>query len=207
MTSDLEAARDDLAYMRSLIGGTSAMQATIGEAFVWAGVLYGGQCILHWLQTLNVVPSEGLVALAIGIVPTIVFCGVLSWIIWKDRKTKVTGVASRALGAVFQGAGLANLVMAFVFSYGASRAESFGLWLYHPIVVCMFQGVAWFVAWTILRRAWLGLVAAGWFATTVALGIAVFADIGVYLLILGISLIVLMAIPGYAMWRGAKRAG
>jgi hypothetical protein len=207
MASDVQSARDDLAYLRGLVGGTGAMQKTIGEAFLWAGVLYGGQCIMNWLQTLGVLPSAGLVALAIGLGPTIVFCCVLGWIIWRERKTKATGVASRALGAVFQGAGLANLVMALVFAYGASKAEGFGLWLYHPIVVCMFQGVAWFVAWTILRRAWLGLVAAGWFAMTVALGVAVFEDIGTYLLILGVGLFGLMALPGYIMWRGAKQAG
>jgi hypothetical protein len=206
MASDVQSARDDLAYLRGLVSsGTGPMQATIGEAFLWAGLLYGAQCFLHWLQTLQVVPSEGMAALAISLVPTILFCGVLTVIIWKDRKTKVTGTASRALGAVFQGAGLANLVMAFVFAYGAGRAESFGLWLYHPIVVCMFQGVAWYVAWAILRHAWIGLVAAGWFVTTVSLGVAVFADIGTYLLILSIALIVLMAIPGWVMWRGAKR--
>ncbi|HYD71998.1 MAG TPA: hypothetical protein VEF55_02580 [Candidatus Binatia bacterium] len=205
MTSDLQSARDDLAYMRGLVSGSAPMQATIGEAFVWAGTLYGGQCLLHWLQTLAIAPSEGLAALAIGFGPTIMFCAALGWIIWKDRKTKTTGVASRALGAVFQGAGLANLVMAFVFAYGATKAESFGLWLYHPVVVCMFQGVAWFVAWVILRRAWLGLTAAGWFVTTVALGVALYIDIGAYLFILGVALILLMALPGWAIWRGAKK--
>jgi hypothetical protein len=127
-------------------------------------------------------------------------------IIWNDRKTKVTGAAARALGAVFQGAGLANLGMAFVFGYGAYRSENFGLWLYHPIVVCMFQGVAWFVAWTILRKTWIGFAAAGWFVTTVALGVAVFGDIGTYLLILAVALIALMAIPGWVIWRGATKA-
>ncbi len=205
MATELESARDDLAYMRSLVSGGTAMQSTIGEAFTWAGVLYGGQCILHWLQTLHLMPEEGLGSLAIAIVPTIVFCVILGIIIWKDRKKPTGGVASRALGAVFQGAGLANLVMAFVFAYGASKAESFGLWLYHPIVVCMIQGVAWYVAWAILRRAWLGLVALGWFATTVALGIALYIDIGAFLLVLGVALFVCMAIPGWVIWRGAKK--
>lgn len=205
-TSDLQAARDDLAYMRSLVSGGAAMQSTIGEAFTWAGALYGGQCILHWLQTLGLVASEGLIALAISLLPTLLFCAILGVIIWKDRKKPSGGAATRALSAVFQGAGLANLVMACVFAYGAYKAESFGLWLYHPIVVCMIQGVAWYVAWAILRRAWLGLVALGWFATTVALGVAVFADIGVYLLVLGVALIVCMAIPGWVIWRGAKKA-
>ena len=206
MSSDLQSARDDLAYMRGLVSGTGPMQATIGEAFTWAGALYGGQCILHWLQELGVIPWKGLVALAISLGPTLVFCVVLTLIILKDRGKPAVGVASRALGAVFQGAGLANLVMAFVFAYGAYRADSIGLWLYHPIVVCMFQGVAWFVAWVILRRSWLGLVAVGWFATTVALGVTVYGQIGVFLLILGVALIVLMAIPGWAIWRGAAKA-
>jgi hypothetical protein len=206
MASDLQSARDDLAYLRGLVSGTGAMQATIGECFVWAGALYGGQCFLHWLQVLGLAPQGGLPALAIAWIPTIVFCAVLTVIIWKDRKTKVVGVGARALGAVFQGAGLANLVMAFVFGYGSARSENFGLWLYHPIVVCMFQGVAWFVAWQILRKTWLGFVAAGWFVTTAALGVAVFGDIGTYLLILSIALIVLMAIPGWVIWRGAKKA-
>jgi hypothetical protein len=106
--------------------------------------------------------------------------------------------------AVFQGAGLANLVLAFVFAYGAHKAQSITIWLYHPIVVCMFQGVAWFVAWAIRRRAWLGLVSIGWFATTVACGVLV-NDHAAFLLTIGVALILLMAIPGYVMMRMAKR--
>mgnify|MGYP000933070337 CR=1 FL=1 len=206
MNSELQSARDDLAYMRSLVSGGGAMQSTIGEAFTWAGGLYGAQCLLHWLQRLNIVPGEGPVALAVAVLPTLIFCVILAIIIWKDRKKPPGGASARALGAVFQGAGLANLVMAFVFAYGANKAESFGLWLYHPIVVSMFQGVAWYVAWVIMRRAWIGFVAIGWFVTTVALGVTVFGDIGWYLLILGVALILCMAIPGWVIWRGAKQA-
>jgi hypothetical protein len=204
MTSELEAARDDLAYMRALVdGGGGRMQALIGEAFMWAGVLYGAQCFLHWLQILGLVPSQGLIALAILALPTLMVCAVLGWIFWKQRKSATGGVGARALGAAFQGAGIANLAMAFVFAYGAYKWESPGLWLYHPIVVCMFQGVAWFVAFHILRRAWLGLVAAGWFATTITLG-SVIGDGAAFLLVLAVSLTLLMAIPGYVMWRGSN---
>ena len=122
MATDLESARDDLAYMRSLVSGTGPMQKTIGETFTWAGALYGGQCLLHWLQALGLVAQAGLIALAVVVLPTLIFIGVLTVIIWKDRKAPPGGVAARALGAVFQGAGLANLVMAFVFGYGAARA-------------------------------------------------------------------------------------
>lgn len=206
MASDLQTARDDLAYMRTLVSGTGAVQATMGEAFLWAGLLYGAQCVMHWLQELGVAPREGLIGLSIVVLPTLVFCIVLGLILWKERKAAPGGVATRALGAVFQGAGLANLVMAFVFAYGASKWEAPGLWLYQPIVVCMFQGVAWYVAYVILRRLWLCAVALGWFATTVGLGLVI-GDAGAYLLILGLALIVCMALPGYVLWRGAKRAG
>jgi hypothetical protein len=205
MNAELESARGDLAYMRSLVGGAERMQKTIGEAFFWAGLLYGGQCFLHWLQTLGVAPSEGLLALSIVIVPTLIFVGILVMIIIKDRKAPPGGPASRALGAVFQGAGIANLVMAFVFAYGAQAFDAPGLWLYHPVVVCMFQGVAWYVAFNVLRRRWLGLVAAGWFATTIALGVLM-ADVGSFVLVLAIALIALMTIPGWVIWRGAKKA-
>ncbi|MBX3431656.1 MAG: hypothetical protein KF779_18875 [Hyphomonadaceae bacterium] len=206
MTSDLESARDDLAYMRTLVTGSGPLQATMGEAFMWAGALYGGQCFLHYLQTLHLAPEQGLPMLAIAFGPTVVFMVILGLIIWKDRKAPPGGIATRALAAVFQGAGLANLVMACVFAYGASKPNSEGLWLYHPIVVCMFQGVAWYVAWLILRRAWLGLVALGWFTATVALGVAVFENIGAYLLILSATLILCMGVPGWVIWRGAKKA-
>lgn len=204
MTSDIESARGDLAYMRSLVGGTERMQATIGEAFFWAGLLYGGQCVLHWLQALRILPDEGLAALAIVVVPTVLFIGVLTIIIIKDRNAPPGGPAARALGSVFQGAGIANLVMAFVFAYGAQAYNSPGLWLYHPVVVCMFQGVAWYVAFNVLRRSWLGFVAGGWFLTTIALGVLM-SNIGAFVLVLAIALLVLMTIPGWIIWRGAKR--
>lgn len=206
MTSELQSARDDLAYMRSLVAVPSPMQATMGEVFAWAGFLYGGQCALHAMQVFGLAPSEGLPALAIGVGPTIIFCIVLGLIIWKDRKLPRGGVAARALSAVFQGAGLANLVLAFVFAYGAQKFETPGLWLYQPIVVCMFQGVAWFVAWTIVRRPWLALVASGWFVMTVALGVVI-GDIGAYLILLGAGLALFMGLPGLAIWRDARTVG
>lgn len=203
MSAEIESARDDLAYMRALVGGTGRMQRTIGEAFFWAGLLYGGQCFLHWLQTLHLAPDDGPFALAIVVAPTVLFIGVLTMILIKDRKAPTGGPAARALGSVFQGAGLANLAMAFVFGYGAHAFDAPGLWLYHPVVVCMFQGVAWFVAFNVLRRSWLGFVAVGWFATTIALGVLM-ANAGAFVLVLAIALVSLMSIPGWIIWRGAK---
>lgn len=206
MTTELDQARDDLAFMRSLVSGGERFQATAGEIFIWAGVLYGLQCVGQWLDVIGAVRLPPLGQLILGFGPTAIFLVVIAVVIWRERKAPKGGPTTRALNAAFQGAGLANLVMAFVFAYGAHRAQDFSVWLYHPVVVCMFQGVAWYVAWTIRGRAWVGFVSLGWFAVTVALGVTI-DNIGAFLLIIAIALFGLMAIPGYAMMRLGQRGG
>lgn len=205
MTSEFQSARDDLAYMRSLVGGGGA-HAAMGEVFFWAGLLYGGQCFAHWLQAQGLAPTEGLPALAIVAGPTLALIALMIGIGWRARKAGGGNAATRAMSVVFQAAGLANLVMALVFAYGAYKAQSLMVWLYHPVVVCMFQGMAWFTAYGVLRRGWLGLVAAGWFAVTALLGFLV-EDGERFVLVLAVALLLLMALPGWVIWRGAKRAG
>lgn len=203
MNAEAETARDDLAYMRALVSGSGHIPATAGELFMWAGVLYGLQCLGHWLNIIGYLPLEGVGYLVLGFGPTVVFVAIMCFVIWRERKATQSGVAARALNAVFQGAGLANLVMALVFAYGSNVTGSLTIWLYHPVVVCMFQGMAWYVTWVIRRRAWLGFVALGWFATTVACGLLI-QNVALFLLVLGVALIACMAIPGYAIMRTAK---
>jgi hypothetical protein len=205
MNAELESARDDLAFMRALVSDTGKFTVAGGQLFFWAGLLYGAQCMGHFLDIIGVLHLSPPGQLALGFGPTLVFLAIVCWVVWKQRGEKRGGAASRAMNAVFQGAGLANLVMACVFAYGADKTQLFTVWLYHPIVVCMFQGVAWYVAWTIQKRAWLGAVSFGWFATTIACGLLI-DQVGYYLLTLGVALIVFMALPGYVMMRTAHAA-
>lgn len=202
--SDLAEAREDLAFMRSLVsGGGGRFQEKTGEVFLWGGLLYGLQCVGHWLQIVGAVDLSTPAALALGFGPTAIFLVVLGVIIWNDRNAPQAHGSARALNAVFQGAGLANLATIVVFAYGAYKAQNFSIWLYHPVMVCLFLGVAWFVAWTIRRRAWLGLVSLGWFAVTIACGLLIDNPAG-FLLTIGAGLIVLMALPGWTMMRLAR---
>lgn len=206
MATNIETARDDLAFMRALVSGGGGLQRAMGQAFFWAGLLYGGQCFLHWLQTEGLISWQGPVALAIVAGPTVALVAILIVIGWRARKAGAGGAASRAISVVFQGAGLANLVMALVFAYGAQKAQSLMIWLYHPVVACMFQGIAWFTAFGILRKGWMGMVAAGWFGVTATLGFLV-DDGPRFLLVLATALILLLALPGLVIWRGARRVG
>ncbi len=205
MSTDVEQARDDLAFMRGLVSGGEKFQATAGEIFMWAGFLYGAQCVGQWLNVVGAVTLSPLGHLIVGFGPTVIFLGFLSVVIWRERNAPKGGPATRALNAVFTGAGLANLVLAVVFAYGAYKEQSMTVWLYHPVVVCMFQGVAWYVAWTIRKRVWVGLVSIGWFALTITLGVTIY-DIGAFLLTLAIALFLLMMLPGYVMMRLARKA-
>ncbi len=203
--TDLAEARGDLAFMRSLVSGGGQFQAAAGEVFIWAGLLYGFQCLGHWLDVAGVVRFSPLAMLALSFGPTLVFLVVIGVIIWRARKAPRTTGSSRALEAVFQGAGIANLVLAFIFAYGAHLTQSFTVWLYHPVVVCVFQGVAWYVAWIVLKRLWLGFVSLGWFAVAVACGLLIESP-AAFLATIGVALIALMALPGYVMLRAGKQA-
>ena len=167
-------------------------------------------------QHLYLIFSEAMVGFFIGILgrsfmlalsfgPTFIFLLVLGIVIWRERKTPKSTGAARALEAVFQGAGIANLVLALVFAYGAHLTQSITVWLYHPVVVCVFQGVAWYVAWIVRKRAWLGLVSLGWFAVSLTCGLLI-QNHDKFLLTIGVALILLMALPGYAMRRAGKQA-
>jgi len=203
MNAELESARDDLAFMRNIVSDGGRLQASAGETFLWAGSLYGLQCVGHWSNMVGLLPLNTIGHLALGFGPTALFLGLVAWIVWRDRRMPPSrGVGTRALEAAFQSAGLANLVMAFVFGYGAAKAQNMTIWFYHPIVVCMIQGVAWYVAWRIQRKTWLGLVALGWFASTAALGVLVGTP-GM-LAVLALTLFLCMALPGYIMLRQSK---
>jgi hypothetical protein len=69
----------------------------------------------------------------------------------------------------------------------------------------VLQGAAWMIAYTLRRRAWLGLVAAGWFVTAIAMGFSV-QSLGYFILWLGLGFLVLMVIPGAVMIRLARKS-
>ena len=206
MTEDDSASADlagNLAFVKALVSEGGQVQANTGSAFLAAGLCYGIQCLLQYAQIRGWVPAGQAVSLVIGFGPTVIFVVALGFILWRSRRTTQQGVATRALNATFSSAGLANLFMVFVFGYNALTQKSLAIWLYYPCVVCAFQGAIWYVAYMIRRKVWLAFVSAGWFVTTVALGLTL-RDIPTYVLILGVALTVLMGGSGWYMMRQAK---
>ena len=78
-------ARDDLAFMRSLVAAGEDGQKTFGQVYFAAGLCYGAQMLLHGAQALGIIPNNGALSLAIGFGPTAVFLAILIWILSRRR--------------------------------------------------------------------------------------------------------------------------
>jgi hypothetical protein len=195
----------NLAFIKALVSDGSRTQITGGALFFAGGVCYGLQCLVQYGQARGWLPNSALPCLMAGILPSVVFCAILAVVLWRNRKHRPQGVANRALNATFGSAGLANLFMVFVFGYNAITQKSLAIWLYYPCVVCAFQGAIWYVAYMIRRKTWLAGLSAGWFLTTVALGLTL-RDTNTYILILGSALFVLMGGGGAYMMHQARKA-
>ena len=206
MNADAQSARDDLAFLRALVGDDEQRtQRNFGEVYFVSGLIYGGQMILHAVQALGLLRQDGLTSLAIGLGPTLVFVPVLLWLIWRQRSERPSGTVGRAVAGVFGVIGLANLVLIVVIGSIAWREQSIATWLIYPCSVFVLQGAAWLFAFMMRRQTWTALVAAGWFASAVAMALSVMA-MGYFILFAGLGLWLCMALPGWAMMRNAARS-
>ncbi|RFB04805.1 hypothetical protein [Parvularcula marina] len=197
----IDQARDDLAYLSSIVADRKPSLHAAGVLYGWAGILYGAQCLISWIGMVTPLEYPPLLHLAIGILPTVIFL-VICVVVSRTNKVKGygTGFTTRAISSVFGGAGLANFALVAVFALAAFRREDYTLWLFYPVSVCALQGAVWYAAAVMRRRWWMGFVAAGWLVSAVVASL--FTEMPQhYLLVLTIALFVLMAFPGYAFMR------
>ena len=205
MTDKTPSVQDDLAFMRALVEGGGAIPAAFGETYLAAGLIYGLQILLQSPQAFGLPALPPLAGLIVGIVPTIVFVAVLTWIVWRNRGAGQGGATSRAVGATFGCIGLANLALIGVIGSVAFRQKSLETWLIYPCVVFVLQGAAWLVSCALRKRAWQGWVGVGWFAAAIGMALCI-GSLAQYALIAGVSMLVLMVVPGAAMMRLARKS-
>ncbi|MCR6659328.1 MAG: hypothetical protein NVV72_08295 [Asticcacaulis sp.] len=198
MTEPGEDVHKDLAFLKALVSEGPKAQGAAGIVFLTAGPAYGIDCLAYWAQDAFGWPQTALVNWTLILFPIAVTIPVIIYVAWQGRKAGPQGVATRALNAAYGSAGLANLAIAVVFGYVANTQKSLLIWLLYPVVICAFMGAVWYVAYMIRRKLWLIGVSAGWFITTVALGLLI-RQPQPYLLVLGIALIVLMGGAGWTM--------
>ena len=200
---NVDDARDDLAFIRALVAQEDHWQRQFGKLYAAAGGCYSVEMLLHIGQLLGRAPNEGLAAQAIGWGPTVVFIGLLIWIIRRDGPQR-GGATSRAVGAVFAAVGLSNLALCLSIGMVALRLHSLTIWLIYPCVVMVLQGLAWMVAYMLRRRAWLGVVALGWFAVGISMAICIETMVG-YVAAATVGILCFMLTPGLYLMRQTGR--
>jgi hypothetical protein len=197
-----EAAREDLAFMRSLVAPSDDFLRSFGAIYALAGLCYGVQMLLHGAQLAGWVQGET-AGYVIGFGPTaVVLLVIVAWRI-RRRSAGAPTLANRATGGVFSAVGMANLASAAIVGLSAWRMQNFNVWLIFPCIVMVMQGAAWLVAWEVRKRTWFLAVAWGWFATGVAMGVAI-GNLAAYVAIIGIGMFAFMLAPGAYMMRRPK---
>jgi hypothetical protein len=202
MTSNIDGVRDDLAFMRAVIeAGNNRAAMAGGEAFLAGGLIYGAQCLVQWLGASGIVELSKAGWLLSSFLPTLVFLG---WLVWFMRRTRgiVQPHAQKAINAAFAAGGSANLVLVIVVGMLAARKGSIEIWELYPCFVFAMQGAGWQLAFVLRRQAWLLMVALGWFAATLLMGWTIGST--TYILVAALSLLLLMALPGYYLMRLAR---
>lgn len=200
MNTDPQNLQQDLAFMRALAeGGVSRNQPQFGAIYLAAGLCYGAQCLFGFGQYMNMVQVSGTVSTAAHAGFTIIFLIILTVVLVRYRGNPPAGVASRAVAAAFSAAGLANCAMIAVFARVAITHHQLTIWLLYPAVVFALQGAAWLIVGQIQKRAWMCAVAIGWMISAVLLGLTI--DGPLYIAVCGLSLFLLMALPGAIMMR------
>lgn len=201
-------AEADLAFLRTIVeGGPGRDQTTMGVVFLAGGLLYGFECLFHLAQIAGIVRWPPLPSLIFVALITMAMLAIIVWAVQRDKRMGVTSAAgptaSRAMNGAFTGTGCANLAVIIVFGVGANRDQDFAVWLYYPAIVFAFQFVAWFMAWQLKRKLWMGLMALGTWTTAVALGVLVRQPVA-YLWVCTAALFVLFALPGWLILREAR---
>lgn len=206
MTDKTQSLQDDLAFMRGIAeGGAPIRSVAFGATYLAAGLIYGAQMLFHWGQAVGWISLAQGPSIAIAVGFTVVFLVVLGVIQWRSRARPPTGFAARALAAAFAATGTANCAMIALFGLVAARHHSMTIWLLYPAVVFALQGAAWFIAAIVQRRRWMMLVALGWLASAVGLGLTI-DNVPSYIAVCGLSLLIWMAVPGALMLRQAREA-
>lgn len=195
--------RDDLAFMRGIVAAGEDSMRSMGGGYFAAGLCYGIQCLLHGMRMLAWIPGDSRVDIAIAILPTIIFLAILGVMVIRDRgRTRVESSTSRAIGVAFACVGMTNFALIAAIGMVAWQLQSMEIWMIYPCVVVILQGMPWLFAWMLRQRAWLGGIAAGWFATGLGMAAALSAgNAAAYLIIVGAGMFAFMAVPGAWLMR------
>lgn len=207
MNADTQTAQQDLAFLKALVSNDGGANIRgMGLAFAVAGLIYGVQFALHGLQLFGQIPSGTALSLTIGFGPSVLFLAFMGWLAWRNRKLGQGGTVNRAINLVFAVCGASNLGLAAIVLVATLKLGDSLVWMIYPCTVFVPLGAAWMVMALLRRRAWMGFVAATYYAFGVAMALSL-NDMRYYLLVGGLAMIACLTVPGLIILRQSARAG
>jgi hypothetical protein len=199
MTHDVQAIRDDLAFMRALAQEGRRAPLLIGHNMLVGGIVFGTTCIVCWAIATQVLALSRWWEAAIWLVETPVYMS-YSYVRrtqWRSAQPGATAITNRAVQAAWRGVGYAALVLgvaAAIAAYQMKTMAPFGLF---PSIVMALYGLGWMVAAAMSETKWLRIVSIASFV--MAIVIAVSADTKASYLLVAVALYLLMALPGWLL--------
>lgn len=199
MMTNMSTNQDDLAYLPNLLEGDrgAEMRHKFGVVYLLCGVVWVPYILLVWAQMTKLAPISEVWTGRAWLIAMILFIGSMIWGLMPKRAVSKT-TSNRAFGAAFAGIGYSYLVMLTVLVYLSYERKNGIFALIYAVVVFAGQGAGWYVAWVLQRQAWFGIVAIGWYVAALITGLNVL-NIENFLLCAAVSMLVLMALPGFVM--------
>jgi hypothetical protein len=208
MTTDTHSARDDLAFLRSLVDEDWRPGLwAFGAIYLSIGLVLVAHVLISWAGAAGYLPVRAVTAyVALYAVASVVW----TWVGGRVRResqrnaAQVASVKGRAGAVALTSTFLGHLVMLAAFVIVAVR-QSNGVFLeLAPLVLFTLQSTAWFVVHAMRRQRWQLVVAVGWLVAV--LGLAPLVGTSAFGLGIAATAVALMIVPGAYMMRAARSA-
>lgn len=200
MTQDMQAARDDLAFMKALAHEGRRAPLIAGPFLLAGGVVFGLASVAAWAVAARVVDAPPIWQMWIWVAALIVYAPF--WLLamkGAKRKPGAGALTNRVVGTAWSAIGCAIFAMFAATSIEAVRSHSFIVWAPFACMVLSLYGAGWLLTAIMCDLSWVRPIGLACFAA--ALIVAIFITSPAVLLIYAVALLLLVALPGWLLMR------
>lgn len=203
MSDQNQTLRDDIAFLRTMAEAGRDRPMVGASILAMAGVVFGLAAVATWaLSQLQVIEGRWVPSAVMFPAFAIYMVGL---IVLLRRIPKSVGAMPAATGVVWSSVGWAIFVLFIVLAIAGYRMGRPDMLFVFPGILLTLYGSAWMVAAILLRQRWLYAVGTGSFLMAAASAWVVGQP--VMWLVFGLSLLGLLAAPGFVLMRQAQKAG
>jgi hypothetical protein len=196
MTDQMQAIRDDLAFMREMsVSDEAAAARKTGAILTAGGLVYAAASVEAWAASASLAPGWTMLWVWPG--ATVVFLAMLVLVL--SRSPKARGVRDRTAGMVWCAVGWGICAIEVGFWAASIRLHSFEIFAGMPTVIMALYGAGWTVVATVSGRRWMWWVALGAYLGAVSMGFLV--NNPLIFLAYAAALLLLITAPGVVLMR------